>query len=245
MQMIDDKVKARVQSGQGPARGAWPLWLRLLVALLLAALLIAPLWIWRAELAQTFAAREQVAAQVRAAGAWGPLALIALIIAQTVVAPIPGQAVNLVAGYLYGWGLGLLYSWTGMVLGAALAMVLARYAGRPLVERLLSRSTLERLDRLADRGGWRFFGLAFLIPGLPDDALCFVAGLTRLPLRGLVALCAVARVPGILAAVWLGARAERLPWQAWVIGGTLLAIGLWVVWRYGDRIQDAVLRRLK
>lgn len=243
--MFDEQERVRAHPRQGPARGAWPLWLRLLIGFLLAVLLIAPLWLWRAELAQTFAARDQVAAQLRAAGAWGPLALIALIIAQTVIAPIPGQAVNLVAGYLYGLGWGLLYSWAGMVLGSALAMGLARFAGRPLVERLVSHAMLARLDRLAARGGWRFFALAFFVPGLPDDALCFVAGLTRLPLRGLVALCAVARVPGILAAVWLGAYAERLPWQAWAIGAGLAAAGLWVAWRYGERIQEIVLRRLK
>ncbi len=227
-----------------PLRGAWPLWLRALIALLLAALLIAPLWIWRAELMGIFAAREQVAAEVRAAGAWGPLALIGLIVAQTIVAPIPGQAINLVAGYLYGLGWGLLYSWIGLALGSALAMGLARYAGRPVVERLISRRALDRLDGLAAQGGWRFFGLAFFIPGLPDDLLCFAAGLTRLPLRKLIALNAVARIPGLLAAVWLGAYAERLPWPAQVIGGGLVVVVIWVAWRYGARIQEAVLRRL-
>ncbi len=221
-----------------------PLRLRLLIVLVLAALLIAPLVIWREELAHIFANREQIVVQVRAAGAWGPLVVIGLIIAQTVVAPIPGQMVNLVAGYLYGWAAGLLYSWLGQLLGAALAMGLARIAGRPLVERLAPRATLDRLDRLAARQGWPFFFLVFLIPGLPDDIFCFVAGLTRLPLRLLIVLSATARLPGLFVSVWLGAYAEHAPWQAWAVGGVLAAVGFWVAWRYGQRIQDAVMRHL-
>lgn len=222
----------------------WPPKLRLLILLGLAVALIAPPVIWREELMHLFANRERIVAEIRAAGAWGPLVVIGLIIAQTVVAPIPGQMVNLVAGYVYGLAAGLLYSWSGQLLGAALAMGLARAAGRPLVERLAPRAALDRLDRLAARQGWRFFFLVFLIPGLPDDLFCFVAGLTRLPLRLLIALSATARLPGLLVSVWLGAYAEEAPWQAWAAGGLLAAVGFWVAWRYGQRIQDAILQRL-
>lgn len=222
----------------------WPLALRLPVMLALGVLLIAPPVIWRAELAHIFASREQIVAQVRAAGAWGSLVLIGLIVAQTVVAPIPGQMINLVAGYLYGWAAALLYSWLGQLLGAALAMGLARTAGRPLVERLVPPATLDRLDRLAVRQGWRFFFLVFLIPGLPDDVFCFLAGLTQLPLRLLIVLSATARLPGLFVSVWLGAHAERAPWQVWAVGGVLAAAGFWAAWRFGPRIQDAILRHL-
>ena len=98
-----------------------------------------------------------------------------------------------------------------------LAICIARFAGRPLVARLVRPEVLERLDRFAAGRGLLFFFLVFLIPGLPDDVLCFVAGLTRLPILALVALVAVARVPGIAAAIWVGASAERMSWQA--LGG--------------------------
>ena len=153
-------------------------------------------------------------AEIRTAGVWGRLLLIALVAAQTVVAPIPGQVVNFVAGYLYGLGAGLLYSWLGQVLGSALALALARFAGRPIVVRLVGAASLARLEHWAAGRGLSFFFLFFVIPGLPDDLLCFAGGLTRLPLRLLLLLSAVGRLPGLFAAVWLGAYAERLPWQA-------------------------------
>ena len=208
-------------------------WLRVTVILLAAAVLLAPLVIWREPLAAVFAQRERVVAAIRGAGGWGPVVLIALYVAQVIAAPIPGQAVNFVAGYLYGFWLGSLYSWLGMVIGSTAAMGLARVAGRPLVARLVNPATLARLDRLAVGRGLGFFFLVFLIPGLPDDAVCFLAGLTPLPLPALIAAAAVGRVPGIAAAVWAGAYAERLPWQGWLIGGGIaLAVAIWL-WRYG------------
>ncbi len=233
----EDKRAARV--------AIWPLWVRIMALGLLAAALVAPLVIWKEELGQVFANRDQVIAEVRVVGVWGPLVLIGLIVAQTVVAPIPGVVLNLVAGYLYGWGLGFLYSWLGLAAGSALAMALARFAGRPVVARLVTDPALARFDRLAQRGGLRFFLLAFLIPGLPDDVLCFVAGLTRLPLRILWLLSVTARLPGLSMAVWLGAYAERASWQAWAIGAGLAAAVLLLAWRLGPRLQEMVWHQLE
>lgn len=227
-----------------PTPKVWPLWVRLLVAGGLAVVLILPLWLWHDDIVYIFQQREQVIAEVRNAGAWAPLALIGLAVVQTVVAPIPGQAVNFVAGYIFGLIPGTLISWVGLVVGATVAMWLARYLGRPVVEKLVGRRPLDRLDGLAAGRGLGFFFLAFLIPGLPDDLLCFVAGLTRLPLRGLILFNATARIPGLVGAVWLGASAEALPWQAWAIGGALALVGVWVMWRFGDRFQESVLKRL-
>lgn len=234
---------------QMPARAAapardpklWPLWLRLGVSLAAVALLVIPFILWRDQLGHIFAERDQMVAEIRTAGVWGRLLLIALVAAQTVVAPIPGQVVNFVAGYLYGLGAGLLYSWLGQVLGSALALALARFAGRPIVVRLVGAASLARLEHWAAGRGLSFFFLFFVIPGLPDDLLCFAGGLTRLPLRLLLLLSAVGRLPGLFAAVWLGAYAERLPWQGWLAGGLLALAGAWLLWRFGERIQEALL----
>lgn len=216
--------------------------MRVLLLLALAAALLAPLLLWRDDIQRIFAERGQVIARIQSAGAWGPVVLITLSIAQTVVAPIPGQMVNFAAGYIYGLAGGFAYSWLGLILGTASAMGLARWAGRPLVTRLIGRELLGRLDRLAQQRSLGFFFLFFLIPGLPDDLLCFAIGLTRLPLRILLPMAALARIPGLLAAVWLGARAENLPWQLWAASGVLGLVAAFLIWRYGERVQEALMR---
>ncbi len=100
------------------------------------------------------------------------------------------------------------------------------------------------MDRLATGKGLGFFFLFFLIPGLPDDVLCFVAGLTTLPLRVLLPMAAVARFPGLAAAVWLGASAEQIPWPVWIVLSVLGLVVLVLFWRYGDVWQAALMARI-
>lgn len=222
----------------------WPLWLRITVVLGVTLALAVPFFLWRDELFQVFADRERVAAEIRAAGAWGPAVIVGLSIAQAVIAPIPGQVGNFVSGYIYGPWLGFLYSWIGLIAGAAIAMLLARYAGRPVVKRLVSASLLDRVDTLAAGKGFGFFFLFFLIPGLPDDLLCFVVGLTTLPLRIMVPMAAIARLPGLIAAVWLGASAEAIPPVVWIVLSILGLVIVILFWRYGEQLQDFLINRL-
>jgi uncharacterized membrane protein YdjX (TVP38/TMEM64 family) len=220
------------------------MWLRIVVVAVVIVGLTLPMVLWQDTLMRALADRDQVVAEIRAAGAWGPAVIVGLIIAQTIIAPIPGQVINFVAGYVYGPWLGMAFSWVGLVIGAAIAMLLARYAGRPLVERLVSPRLLDRLDRLARGRGLGFFLLFFLIPGLPDDLLCFVVGLTRLPLRIMLPMAAVARIPGLVGAVWLGAKAESIPPAGWAAISLLGLVVALLFWRYGERIQNGLLRKL-
>jgi len=219
-------------------------WARYLVALLLLAALVIPLILWKDQIRAVFMDPQRLTAAVRSAGPWAPLVFIGLYIAQAVAAPIPGQALNFAAGYLFGLIPGILYSWLGLILGSTAALLLARYAGRPLVRRLVNPTALEKLDRLAENHGLVFFFLVFLLPGLPDDIACFAAGLTSLSLPALIAASAIARLPSIVASVWLGVHAQQMPWQGWLIlTGLTVALAL-ATWRYGERIQDAVLKWL-
>ena len=177
-------------------------------------------------------------------GLWGPLALIGLQVTQVLLAPIPGQALGLVGGYLYGPWLGTLINMTGTLLGSGLAMWLARRFGRPLVQRFVPPVWLDRLDGLAARRGPAVFFLIFLFPFLPDDAACFVAGLSPLPLGELLLLAAVGRLPGVFIPNWLGAHATDLSAAQWVAIILLLIPAAVAFWRWQDEIERFLLRLL-
>ena len=82
----------------------------------------------------------------------------------------------------------------------------------------------------------------FLIPGLPDDVLCFVGGLSTVPLRKLVAVALVGRAPAFFVANLVGDLAGTGN------RGLAVAVGLAVValsglgFLYRERFVDAVLR---
>jgi len=207
-----------------------------------ALLLVVAGLLWGDDLYRLLADRETVRSWVAGFGPWGPVVVISLHALQVLLAPIPGQTVGLVAGYLYGVGLGTLYSLVGVMLGSALAMGLARWFGRPLVVRLVGAERLSRWDRIARRRGPVFFFLAFLLPFLPDDLLCFLVGLTSLPIPYMLVLAAIGRLPGLWVASWVGANATTVPWWGWVglgIGGAALAF---LFARYQARLEQGVLR---
>jgi uncharacterized membrane protein YdjX (TVP38/TMEM64 family) len=84
--------------------------------------------------------------------------------------------------------------------------------------------------------------LFFLIPGLPDDVLCFVIGLSAQRLPPMLALALLGRLPGVWASCWVGAHAAALPWWAWPLVVLAAALLAWAYWRLGSRLERAVVR---
>lgn len=170
---------------------------------------------------------------ISAFGVWGPMVLILLHALQVFLAPIPGQVMGAAGGYVFGPWLGTLYSMAGVTLGSILAIALSRRYGRPLVERFVPEETLARMDKLTAKGGLWFFLIAFLLPFFPDDALCFLAGLSSIPFPWLLAVVIVGRLPGVAASAFLGAGISRLP--SWLLAVVLsfaaLLIALYLTFR--------------
>src|SRR5262245_10042122 len=81
---------------------------------------------------------DATAARVRAAGAWGPLALVGLLVLQAVIAPLPSLPVLMAAGFVYGPWVGFAIGWFGLLVGASACFGLARMLGRPFAERFVS-----------------------------------------------------------------------------------------------------------
>ncbi|MBV0926276.1 TVP38/TMEM64 family protein [Halomicroarcula limicola] len=137
-------------------------------------------------------------------GVFAPLVFVLLQALQVIVAPIPGQILALVAGYLFGPVAGTVYSLAGVLLGSAVAFSLAKRFGRPLVERLLHEDVMTRFDGFVDRVGIPGLLAFVLIPGLPDDAICFLSGLTTWRLRTFLAVIIVGRFPAYVITVYAG-----------------------------------------
>lgn len=119
--------------------------------------------------------------------------------AQVVIAFIPGELVEIAAGYAFGGWLGALICTVGATLGSIVAIILARRFGRGLVESLYSREKIDALPIINSpkkRNVMTF--LLFLIPGTPKDLLTYVIGLTDMSIPLYVALTVVARFPSII-----------------------------------------------
>jgi uncharacterized membrane protein YdjX (TVP38/TMEM64 family) len=173
------------------------------------------------------------------------MATIALNVGQVILAPVPGQFVGVINGYLYGLAAGTLYSMIGLLIGTAIAMVLARRFGRPLVEQLLREPQIARWDELTANQGPVFFFLVFLFPFVPDDVTSFLVGLSPLSIPRMLVLAMLGRLPGVFVSSWVGARAAALPWWAWFpLGGGAAALA-WLFWRYQTELENLVVHLIQ
>jgi uncharacterized membrane protein YdjX (TVP38/TMEM64 family) len=143
-------------------------------------------------------------AAIRSYGTLAPLVFVGVQTVQVVAAPVPGQLLGVVGGYLFGPLRGALYSIVGVTLGSYVVFRLSRHYGRPYVEDTVEPAVLERFDGFVSRGGVPALFVIFLLPTFPDDAVCFLAGLTDLRMRTLVALVVVGRFPSFLAVAYAG-----------------------------------------
>jgi uncharacterized membrane protein YdjX (TVP38/TMEM64 family) len=222
---------------QRPA--GWPVWL---AAGLVLAGLAAGLIFWGGTLYRFVADQERIRSWVSGLGALAPVAVIALEMVQVLLAPIPGQAIDAVSGYLFGAGWGTLYAAIGIAAGSLLNFTLARWFGRPLVSRLVNPAALARLDDLASRGGALFFFLIWLFPFVPDDLACLASGLTPMSTRRFLLLMIVGRTPGILVSTWVGAQAAAISPLWWGILLAAMTLAAVAIWHWGDQVQSFLLR---
>ena len=78
-------------------------------------------------------------------GIWGRLAFIGMVIFQIIVAIIPGEPLEIGAGYAFGAVEGTILCLTGAVLGGAIVVLLVRRYGIKLVEVFFPREKIMSL----------------------------------------------------------------------------------------------------
>ncbi len=178
---------------------------------------------------------EALAGRLRAAGPAGAVGLVALLVVQCIVSPIPSEPIMMAAGFAYGPRRGFALAWLGVCLGAGLSFLLARRLGRPLVERVVRPERLTALEsRLATRGLAATFlavlGLRLFV-FTSFDVLSYACGLIRFPLPLFLLATGVGAVPKTFAFTYAGATAGTRPgWlDAVILAGTFGVLGV-IAW---------------
>ena len=167
-------------------------------------------------------------------GLWGPLVLTILFVLQVFLAFIPGQALMVACGYLYGFWGGFLLSWLSLVIGGEAAFVLARRCGRTFAEKWIRADILAAWDRKAAGQGTGFYALMLVMPLVPNDAMCYVAGLSRISRIRFTIANLLGRGLACLFTSAVGAFGGSIPWQGWVllIAGLVAAGSAWMIVRH-------------
>ena len=193
---------------------------------LLAAVVVVPVIIWHDALWRLFSSPQRLRDWVAAWGGWAPAVFIALQALQVIVFAIPGEVAQIAGGYLFGAWQGSLLSVAGIFIGSTTSFFLARGLGKPFVAAIAPADQVERIEKLlGSRSARVVFFLLFVIPGIPKDILCYVAGLTPMRFPFFAVASMLGRLPGIVGSAVIGSAAASSQWVlAAIIGAAAAAL---------------------
>lgn len=173
-------------------------------------------------------------------GFWAPVAFVGMVVLQVVVAVIPGEPLEIAAGYAFGALEGTLLCILGTWIGGLTVFLLVRRFGTRAVEVFFPLEKLNELKFLKNERRLTFWVfLVFFLPGTPKDVLCYFVGLTKLPLKTWVLVSAVARIPSIVTSTVGG---DALGMQNYTFAAAVFAATL-VISGVGLLLYRAICRR--
>jgi len=162
-------------------------------------------------------------------------------IVQVVAAPIPGELTGFIGGFIYGPFLGAVYSTIGLTLGSWLAFALAHFFGMPLLEKIVKPEVIEKFDHFMEHQGVLVSFFLFLIPGFPKDYLCYIMGVSRMPVLMFLIISAAGRLLGTIMLSITGSSARD---GHYILLSLFVAAGI-IIFIAAYRYQDKLLAFLK
>lgn len=171
---------------------------------------------------------ERFRAWVDSSGFASRVIFVGMVVFQLIIALIPGEPLEMGAGYAFGAVEGTILCIIGCVIGSALVFLFVRRFGVKLVEVFFPREKIRSLRFLQDSRRLNLLTfIVFFIPGTPKDLLSYFIGLTDMKLGTWLCITAVARIPSIVTSTVTGDALGLKDYQfALIAFGVTLALSL-------------------
>ena len=151
--------------------------------------------------------------------------LILVQFVQIVICFLPGEPIQIAASYLYGVIPGYLMSVVGAIIGAIAAFGIARLLGRDAMHYIFTEEKVESYRKLINSGkGMTLVLLIYLIPGIPKDAVAYIAGVSEMRMTPFIILSTIGRSPGMIGSLLMGKFIETGNYAALAILFTIACL---------------------
>jgi uncharacterized membrane protein YdjX (TVP38/TMEM64 family) len=148
---------------------------------------------------------ERIREIIASAGVFAPLVYILVKVVTFVVAPLSSGPIQLFAGVAFGLIPGTIYTLVGEVIGGAINFWLARRFGRPVVERLVGKDDMPRIDRFISQiVDWKTLLYARIFLFAIYDFISYAVGFSTLSFRTFLLITTVAGIIPALVSSLLG-----------------------------------------
>jgi uncharacterized membrane protein YdjX (TVP38/TMEM64 family) len=171
---------------------------------------------------------------VNESGVFGRICFVLMVMFQVIVAFVPGEPLEIGAGYAFGTFEGTLLCIVGITLGSIIVFELVRKFGIKLVEVFFTFEKIKSAKFLQDEKKLALITfLMFFLPGTPKDLLTYVLGLSKVKRTDLLILAGVARLPSIITSTVGGSLlgTEKYLFAVIVFGITfLISAAGWIIY---------------
>ena len=175
---------------------------------------------------------DQLRTNVAQFGIWAPFIILFLRLTSIVVPALPGTAYAILSGALFGFVQGVIVIAIADFLACTTNFFIARRYGRGVVQRLVGKRLMNKLDRWSQKYlEGNFFLMAGALMSGFFDYICYAAGLSRMPWQRFISALglSIAIVKPPVVAVGAGIlQGEKLLIGASVVG--MLAIAIISAW---------------
>ncbi len=182
---------------------------------------------------------EKFRAWIDRCGAWGQVVFVGLVILQIIVAFIPGEPLEIAAGYAFGALEGTILCLIASLLGGTMVFLAVRKWGFRVIDPFISREKILSFRLFQNQRRLTVLAFVlFLIPGTPKDVMTYAAGLTGIKLPAWLLITSVARLPSILTSTIsgdaLGVQEYTVALIAFGVTAAISLIGL-LIYRYLEK----------
>lgn len=132
-------------------------------------------------------------------GVIGPLVFFLIMMMQVFVAVMPGEPLEIAAGYTFGWLGGTLLAAAGIAVGQAVVFMLVKKFGARALDLFISRDKLNSVKFIREsKHSLKLLAILYFIPGTPKDLLTYCAGLLDIELKQFLMVTTIARLPSLV-----------------------------------------------
>lgn len=165
-------------------------------------------------------------------GIFGGFILVLVMTLQVVFVFLPGEIIEVLAGFIYGPMEGMLLCLLGAALGSTIIYTFVRKLGIKFIDKLLGKGKLDQVSFLRnnDKLDVLLF-IIFFIPGTPKDIITYFIPLTDMKLSKFLIITSIARIPSVISSTIggnaLGLAQYEFTIFVFTITGILSLIGLY------------------
>lgn len=142
---------------------------------------------------------DQFREWVNTHGAWSRLAFLGMMMFQVIVAVVPGEPLEIGAGYAFGIVEGTCLCLLGTLISSVLIFLIVKKFGMKFVTLFVSEEKIHSLKFLQNTRRLHLIAfILFFIPGTPKDVLTYIVGLTPMRLPAWILITTVARIPSVI-----------------------------------------------